>query len=90
MASKEPHSTGDAAEEFLRSLVSTHDNEQMGKGLEELAEMFFHYFKALQNSGFHYSKAFVLTRDWHGMWWTTKLNHEMMHLHPSQDEDEPA
>ncbi len=87
---KDEHSTGDAAEEFLRSLVSTHDTEQMGKGLEDLAEMFFLYFKSLQKAGFHYSKAYVLTRDWHGMWWTTKFNHEMMHIHPPTDEDEPA
>jgi hypothetical protein len=51
--------------------------------------MFYTYFQKLQESGFHYSKAFILTRDWHGMWWTTKFNHEMMHMHPPQ-EDESA
>jgi hypothetical protein len=80
--------TGDAAEAFLRNLTSTHDSDQMGQGLDEMAQMFYSYFEKLQSKGFHYSKAFILTRDWHGFWWTTKFQHELMHLHPPQDEDE--
>lgn len=85
---KDEHTTGDAAEEFLKNLAATHDSDQMGQGLEDLAKMFYGYFQKLQESGFHYSKAFILTRDWHGMWWSTKFNHEMMHMHPPVDEDE--
>jgi hypothetical protein len=84
------HPTGDAAEEFLRNLVSTHDGDQMGQGLEEMAKMFYLYFEKMKEQGFHYSKAFILTRDWHNLWWQTKFQHEMMHMHPPQDEDERA
>jgi hypothetical protein len=87
VAKKDERPTSESVEEFLRTLVSTHEDDQMKEGLEELAEMFHGYFKSLQKSGFHYSKAFILTRDWHGMWWTTKFNHSMMHAHPP-DEDE--
>lgn len=90
MPKKQDHTTGDAAEEFLRNLVSTHDSDQIGQGLEEMAKMFYVYFEKLQAQGFHYSKAFILTRDWHGFWWSAKFQHEMMHMHPSQDEDEHA
>lgn len=87
---KDDHPTGDAAEAFLRNLVSTHENDQTMQGLEDMAEMFWNYFQKLQEKGFHYSKAFILTRDWHGMWWTTKFNHEMMHMHPPQEEEEES
>jgi hypothetical protein len=86
VAKKDEQPTSDAVEEFLRNLVSTHEDDQMKEGLTELAEMFHGYFVALQRSGFHYSKAFILTRDWHGMWWTSKFNHLMMHEHPEADE----
>lgn len=88
---KDERSIGDEAEEFLRNLVTTHESDQLSQGLEDMAKMFYDYFQKLQASGFHYSKAFMLTRDWHGMWWTTKFNHEMMHMHqPTEGEDEHA
>lgn len=83
---KDERSVGDEAEEFLRNLVGTHESDQIGQGLDDMAKMFYSYFQKLQEQGFHYSKAFILTRDWHGMWWTTKFNHEMMHMHPQEDE----
>jgi len=81
--------TADAAEEFLKNLTSTFDDDQQKKGLTDLAQMFWDYYVALQTSGFHRTKAFVLCRDWHGMWWSAKINHEMMHMHqgPEPDED---
>lgn len=85
---KDEKSVGDEAEEFLRNLVSTHESDQVGQGLEDLAKMFYSYYIKLQEQGFVRSKAFVLTRDWHGMWWTTKFNHEMMHMHPPQDDEQ--
>ena len=83
-----PH--GDAVEAFLKNLASTHESDQIGQGMDEMANMFYTYFQKLQEKGFHYSKAFILTRDWHGMWWTTKFNHEMMHMHPPEPENEPS
>jgi hypothetical protein len=85
---EEEPSTGDAAEQFLRGLISTHEEDQLGQGLDEMAKMFYQYFQRLQESGFHYSKAFILTRDWHGMWWQTKFQHEMMHMHPPVEEQD--
>lgn len=79
---------GDAVEEFLRGLSTTHEGDQVGQGLDELAKMFHMYFEKLQESGFHYSKAFILARDWHGMWWQAKLQHEMMHMHPQTDDEQ--
>jgi hypothetical protein len=87
---KDERSIGDEAEEFLRNLVSTHESDQIGQGLDDMAKMFYTYFQKLQESGFHYSKAFILTRDWHGMWWTTKFNHEMMHMHPPDGDEQPT
>jgi uncharacterized protein YjlB len=87
---KDERSVGDEADEFLRNLVSTHEGDQIGQGLDDMAKMFYTYFQKLQEQGFHYSKAFVLTRDWHGMWWTTKFNHEMMHMHQLAEGDEQS
>jgi len=80
--------TSDAAEMFLRGLVSTHDGDQMSEGMDDLAGMFYAYFKSLQKRGFHYSKAFILTRDMHGIWWNARISHEIMHMHGESDEPE--
>jgi len=84
-----PDETSNAAEQFLKGLASTHDNDQLYEGLDDLASMFFAYFKRLQNKGFHYSKAFILTRDMHGIWWNGKVQHEMIHMHEHTEGEDP-
>jgi hypothetical protein len=88
--SNQPESTADAASRFLAGLVSTHDDDQMKQGLEELAGLFWVYYQNLQERGFHKSRAFILCRDFHGMWWQAKFQRDFvtdMHGHIHEDGD---
>lgn len=88
MTRPEESSTGDAAERFLRGIVNTHDSDQMASGMDDMAQIIFDYYKSLQEKGFHRSKAFILVRDWHGMFWNLRFNHELIHMHPEVGDDD--